>query len=307
MKQRFWQTPASGIILILLLATLWEASVRLGFVRADALPAPSEIGRVFFDPARSGELLRSYAKADARIRLISRPNKGLTKSLNEGLQLARGEFIARMDSDDVSLPERFERQVMYLRDHPDVAMVGSRVEFIDPDGFSINLKPGMTLTHEEIDSALMRKGWPVVHPAVMMRRDSVLDVGGYSEQFLTNQDHDLFLRLAEKYRLANLSDVLLQYRQHFESISLAKSKLQGDMVEAILREAYERRGLMMPPGLLNSRPRAMTPLDHHRRWCWAALSGGNLKTARRHAAATFKQKPLSPQTWRMVYCALRGR
>jgi glycosyltransferase involved in cell wall biosynthesis len=256
---------------------------------------------------RSPELLASYAKAEPRIRLITRPNKGLTKSLNEGLHLARGEFIARMDADDISLPERFERQVMYLRDHPEVALVGSRVEFIDPDGFPINLKPGMTLTHEEIDSALLRKGWPLVHPAVMMRRDAVLAVGGYGEQYLTNQDHDLFLRLAERYRLANLSDVLLQYRQHFESISLAKSKLQGDMVEAILREAYARRGLTMADGLLNSRPRAMTPLDHHRRWCWAALSAGNLETARRHAAATLKKKPLSPQTWRMVYCALRGR
>src|SRR4051812_26679567 len=82
---------------------------------------------------RSPELLASYARADSRVKLISRPNKGLTKSLNEGLHAARGEFVARMDGDDISLPERFERQVSYLREHPEVVLVGSRVEFIDPD------------------------------------------------------------------------------------------------------------------------------------------------------------------------------
>jgi glycosyltransferase involved in cell wall biosynthesis len=253
------------------------------------------------------KLLASYARADQRIRLITRPNKGLTKSLNEGLQLARGEFVARMDADDVCFPERLERQVMYLRDHPNVCMVGSRVEFIDPDGLAINVKPGMMMTHQDIDAALLTKGWPIVHPAVMMRTAAVRAIGGYSETYLTNQDHDLFLRLAEHGKLANQQDVLLKYRQHFESISLAKSKLQGDMVEAILREAYVRRRLPMPPGLLDSRPRPMTKLDHHRRWCWAALAAGNVETARRHAVATLKKKPLSPQSWRMVYCAVRGR
>jgi len=256
---------------------------------------------------RSPELLASYARADKRVKLISRPNKGLTKSLNEGLHVAQGEFVARMDGDDICLPERFERQVGYLREHPEVVLVVSRVEFIDPEGNPINLKPGLMMTHEEIDTALLRKGWPVVHPAVMMRRDAVLAIGGYSETYPTNQDHDLFLRLAEHGKLANLPDVLLQYRQHFQSITLAKSKQQGDMIEAILREAYPRRGLTMPTGLLNSRPRAMSHLDHHRNWCWAALSAGNIKTARRHAMETFRKKPLSPESWRMVYCAMRGR
>lgn len=256
---------------------------------------------------RSGELLASYTRADKRIILVSRPNKGLTKSLNEGLHLARGEFVARMDGDDVCILERFERQVAYLREHLDIVLVGSRVEFIDPEGFPINLKPGLMMNHEQIDTALLSKGWPLVHPAVMMRRDAVMAIGGYSETYPTNQDHDLFLRLAEHGKLANLPDVLLQYRQHFQSITLARSKQQGDMIEAILREAYTRRGMTMPTGLLNSRPRAMSHLDHHRNWFWAALSAGNIPTARKHAMQSFRKQPLSPQSWRMVYCALRGR
>src|SRR5438067_12011849 len=74
---------------------------------------------------RSNQILQDYARKDNRVRLISRPNKGLTASLNEGLKLARGEFIARMDADDVAAPDRFKIQVEYLRDHPEVSVRGS--------------------------------------------------------------------------------------------------------------------------------------------------------------------------------------
>src|SRR5512135_1833139 len=80
------------------------------------------------------EILRRYANHDPRIRLTSRPNKGLPPSLNELVDQARGEFIARMDADDVALPERFARQVEYLRAHPDCVLVGSRVQLVDPEG-----------------------------------------------------------------------------------------------------------------------------------------------------------------------------
>jgi glycosyltransferase involved in cell wall biosynthesis len=256
---------------------------------------------------RSLAILEGYAHADLRIRLLSRPNRGLTASLNEGLELARGDFVARMDCDDICLPDRFEKQVAFLKEHQEVCLVGSRVELMDPEGQPINLKPGMLLTHAEIDAALLRKGWPIVHPTIMVRYDTIMEAGRYSEEYQTNQDHDLFLRLAERDQLANLPDVLLKYRQHFESISLSKSKQQGDTVEAIVRKAYERRGIDSSNGILSSRPKPMSRLDHHRNWCWTALAAGNVQTARKHALATLTRMPLSPQSWRMVYCALRGR
>jgi len=256
---------------------------------------------------RSLEILEGLAHMDPRIRLISRPNKGLTVSLNEGLNAARGEFIARMDGDDLALPDRFEKQVAFLRQNPEVVLVGSRVEYIDPEGAPINLKPGMVLTHDEIDAALLRKGWPIVHPAILMRTATVRSIGGYAEKYQTNQDHDLFLRLAERGKLANLPEVLLKYRQHFDSISLAKSKQQGDTVELILREAYERRGLTLPAGLLQSRSKPMTRLEHHRFWFWQALAAGNVATARKHAIEAIKKQPFSTHSWRIAYCAIRGR
>ena len=254
----------------------------------------------------SPQILRDYAQADARIRLVSRPNKGLTKTLNEGLHLARAPYIARMDSDDICLPERFARQVEFLDAHPKVLLVGAQVELIDPDGDPISLKHGIENTAEEIDEALLNKGWPLVHPAVMMRRDAVLAIGGYCEKYITNQDHDLFLRLSETGPLANLPEPLLQYRQHFESISLARSKQQGDTVEEIVREAYLRRNLDIEAAMLRSRPKPLTATDYHRTWCWEALSAGNIATARKHATAIFKKRPFSFESWKLMYCSLRG-
>jgi len=255
----------------------------------------------------SPQILREFASVDPRIQLVTQPNAGLTRSLNHGLKLAQNEFVARMDGDDVCPPARLAVQVDFLLNHSDVSLVGSNVEFIDPQGCPIGLKPGLILEHERIDADLLRKGWPIVHPAVMMRRSAVMEIGGYNEAYATNQDHDLFLRLAERGRLANLPQTLLKYRQHFDSVSLVKFTQQGDTVEAIVRAAYQRRGLTPPDALLAERPRPMSRLDRHRAWCWAALAGGNVHTARKHALAALRISPISQESWRMVYCALRGR
>lgn len=252
------------------------------------------------------QLLRDYALSDHRIKLISGANKGLTKCLNEGLQLARAPYVARMDSDDICLPDRLQKQRDFLDARPDILLVGSQVELMDPQGAPIGPKTALVLDADAIDSALLVKGWPVVHPSVMMRRDAVLQIGGYCEKYVTNQDHDLFLRLAEIGPLANLPDVLLRYRQHFESISLARTKQQGDTVEGIVREAYARRHMDMKSAMLNSRPTPLTALDYHRTWCWDALSAGNVSTARKHATATLMRQPLRIESWKMMYCALRG-
>ena len=251
-------------------------------------------------------ILQDYCKRDRRIRLISRPNKGLTKSLNEGLQLARGKYIARMDCDDISLPTRFEKQVKFLDEHAEHVVVGCRCMLIDPEGHWICEKPDIVLEHEQIDEALLKMSWPIVHPAAMIRADALKRIGGYDERYRTNQDHDLFLRLAEVGKLANLPEVLLLYRQHFESVGFTKVESQTLTVVEIARAAHRRRGLKFPefePGV----PQLLRPLDHRRNWSWWALRAGNLGTARRHAFALLRQAPLDKESWRAMYCALRGR
>ena len=240
-----------------------------------------------------------------RVRLISRPNKGLTITLNEGLGLARGKYLARMDADDLCLPTRFEKQVAFLDAHPDCVLVGSRVLLVDPDGMPIR-EMAVETTHDQIDSAHLDRGWPVVHPAVMMRLDAVHKAGDYRDEFNTLEDLDLFLRLGEVGRLANLPEVLLYYRQHFASVTHSKEMKQVEIRQAIYDQTRGRRGLPpdVPPPVKRVEPRKR--FEQHRLWAWTALQNGYPKTARKHATITLRLDPFSKESWRVMFCAIRG-
>jgi glycosyltransferase involved in cell wall biosynthesis len=255
----------------------------------------------------STKICNQLAANDSRIKLISRPNKGLTKTLNEGLSLATAPLIARMDADDISLPTRFAKQVEYLTAHPDCVCLGTRVTLIDPYDSPINTTDHK-LTHAEIDADILKGiGWSIVHPAAMMRTDAVRRVGGYREQFKTSQDLDLWLRLAEIGQLANLPDPLVQYRQHFESVAFNKADEQWRVKTEIVSDAYTRRGLKPPTEWPFSRRVPLSLVDQLKRWSWAALKSGNPKVARKHAMQVMKKQPFSLDSWRVMYCALRGR
>ncbi|MGB7161396.1 MAG: glycosyltransferase [Tepidisphaeraceae bacterium] len=249
----------------------------------------------------SKALLQNYVDRDPRVRLISRPNKGLTKTLNEGLGLARGEFVARMDADDVSLPTRFEKQVAFLRANPDCVCVGARVLRVDPYGSPLS-ESDHKLTHEEIDRQLIEEGlgWAITHPVAMMRRDAVATVGGYREQFKTSQDLDLWLRLAEVGRLANLPEILLKYRYHSESVGFTKFEEQRRVKSIILQDAYTRRGRTPPAEW----PKAIfTPLpvaEQLRRWARTALKAKNRDVAKKHAIDALKREPFTLDSWRVM-------
>lgn len=252
-------------------------------------------------------IVADFARQDPRVIAISRPNKGLTRTLNEGIERATGEYLARMDADDLCLPERFEKQVAYLDSHPECVCLGTRVTLIDPYGSPIRVGDHK-LTHEQIEADLLNGiGWAIVHPAAMMRSQAVRQIGGYREQFKTSQDLDLFLRLGEVGRLANLAEPLVQYRQHFESVNNTKAEEQWRVKSIIVAEAYDRRGLPRPAEW-NFQRRVPKPVDAQiSDWFWAALKTGNRSVARRHAKDLLRLKPFSPGTWKIVCCALRGR
>jgi glycosyltransferase involved in cell wall biosynthesis len=260
------------------------------------------------------EILRRYADRDPRIRLTSRPNKGLAASLNELIDQSRGEFLARMDADDIALPERFARQVEYLRAHPEYVLIGCRVRVIDPEGDPM-CDWCTQQEHEAIDTCYLGGNviTAICHPAFMMRRDAVLAVGKY-RLFEVSEDIDLVLRLAEYGRIANVPDVLLQYRMHARNISKAASYLNTvDRVYGeIVRDARRRRDLpeagdprvgRAVPGRARVDP---TPTEDREMWAWWALSSGHLKTARKHARWVLTQAPLSLRTWKLMYCVIRG-
>lgn len=253
---------------------------------------------------RSLQILRKYERQDARIRLISRPNTGYVAALNEMLAMARGEFVARMDADDIAYPDRFGEQLKHLRTHPRCVLVGSRVLLIDPDGAPL-CHSCHQCRHEEIDEALVQRHWPLVHPAVMMKREAVAKVGGYRVQYTSIEDRDLFLRLAEIGELANLPQTLLQYRKHLDSVCHTRYNEQRSLQPLVDEDMRRRRGL--PPARTPSEPQTRTtPSETYATWAWCALIAGNVKTARKYAWKIFRSRPASLSSLKLVACALRG-
>lgn len=254
----------------------------------------------------SPQILRKFAHADQRVRLISRPNTGYVVALNEALALARGQLIARMDGDDVCAPHRFAVQIDYLRANPDCVLVGSQVITMDEDGDLIGPMPDIAFGHEQIDQALINRGWPIVHPSVMMRSDALRRVGGYHAEYCPNEDHDLFLKLAEIGRIENLPQPLFYYRRHPASVSAANPQRSVELLDRIIADACHRRGTQCTNKPNSLGVRAVNPSVEKRAWAWLALKSGNIGTARKYAWTSVRSRPFSSDSWRLLYCAARG-
>ena len=186
------------------------------------------------------EVLAAFASRDARVVVHRQSNRGRTASLNVGAGLARAPLIARLDADDVCLPERFARQLAFLEQHEAVALVGGAVRLIDAGGrpFEESRYP---LSDAEIRSAFAYTT-PFVHSAVMFRRRAFEQVGGYRAAFAETEDLDLWLRLAERHELANLPEPVVEYRLHPDQASVQKLELQALCVVAAHLSARARAG-----------------------------------------------------------------
>ena len=152
---------------------------------------------------------------DERIGIINNEkNIGLTKSLNKALKQAKGEYIARQDADDVSLPNRFEMQVKYLESHPEVVLLGTSFYLIDETG-EITEKY-VVLAKPTIKDLIKENQFS--HGSVVVKKEIVDKLGGYNELFRYSQDYELWLRIAECYEVRNLTQVLCKIRSHNENI-----------------------------------------------------------------------------------------
>jgi hypothetical protein len=221
------------------------------------------------------------------------------------IALARGVYAARMDADDVSLPERFARQTAFLDSHPQHVVVGCAVAHIDEDGDEYCIEP-LPLEHEEIEAGLLHGSCRLCHPATMIRRDELVAVGGYRESCYGVEDQDLWLRLAERGRLGNLPETLLRYRVHPQNFSFQHHERSLARLQGALADAYRRRGLAMPADILAGVPQPTSAWDRRRMWAWGAVHAGNYATARKHARRVLRQRWTARSAWVLLAYAYLG-
>jgi glycosyltransferase involved in cell wall biosynthesis len=180
----------------------------------------------------SKETLDRLSETDDRIRLVHQENRGLTPSLNRGLNLARGKYIARMDADDISHPERLKRQIDFLETNPEIGVVGTWIEWVTPEG-----EPKMVWrlpTDPDLIAWKLLFNTCLDHPSIVARNSLLEELGGYAEWAICAQDYELWTRAVRQSQLANMPQVLLKHRQHEEAITM---KERSGQIQVVCRAA----------------------------------------------------------------------
>lgn len=220
----------------------------------------------------SGQILQWFAEQDSRIRVIHQANMGIVAALNGGCAIARAPLICRMDADDIALPDRLERQSLFMRRNPTCTVVGGAIVQIDADGDPLTVTQ-LPSDHRAILGNLLNRRTGHFHPTVMVRAEALEAVGGYRRKYQWVEDHDLWLRLAQRGQLANLPEPVLCYRQHADSVCWQRSAQQRQLMNELLREAYAARGLATPAEVIfdTAAPRSSAGPG---KWARLAAKGG---------------------------------
>ncbi len=183
------------------------------------------------------DILEVYSKRDGRISIIeNHENIGLAESLNKGIRQAQGKYIARMDADDISLPERFELQHQFLERHKDVFLVGTSAQIMDRNGL-LREKTIVHSSHKQIVDILLAAKMAFYHSTIMLRNEGFL----YRDKLNTVEDYDFYLNLLLKgKRFSNIKKVCLNYRMSGQGISMTKKRRQVILGKLALKFYYEK-------------------------------------------------------------------
>ena len=251
---------------------------------------------------RSLAILREYEAKDSRVRIFSRENRGHVVTHNELIDLAQGRYLAHMDADDICLPERFERQAVFLDSFPDHLVVGGWIEQINAAGQPIGIIRS-PLTHQEIDLAHLKGHTSICHPAAMFRKTAVLTVGCYNDEFNPAEDLDLWLRLAEIGKVANLPEIVLRYRLHSDSLSEASGQKQHDAMKRACQSAWHRRGIEGRFEVTEHWRPGTDKTSRHKfalQYGWVAWNHGHRGTWWTYAWQALRLRPLALSSWRLL-------
>ena len=263
------------------------------------------------DGSTDGSLARARAfeEKDGRVRVVRQENAGTGAARNCCLAESRGELLANLDADDVAEPMRIEKQVAFMKEHPDCVAVGTQSLFVDSDGDPLGTS-SQPLTHDEIEAQLWHGlGTAMTQSTVMMRRETVTVAGGYDEALRVSEDLDLYLRLLDHGRFANLPDRLNMVRRHCGSVSAVGNRIEEQNPrEEIVRCALQRRGLSDRDLNIEFPPHPTTRAEWHAKWAFRAQRNGYPGTARKHARRAMMYGPLNPWALRaLVHMLLLGR
>ena len=184
-------------------------------------------------------ILEECARQDPRIRILSQENRGMAESLNRALMETQAEWVFRMDADDIMLPERLQRQIAFIQANPEVKVASCLAQYISETGKKLGKSTSELMTVEKFHWYVQHhEAIGLLHPGVVMHRETVLSVGGYRGQFWPADDIDLWNRLAEKGHVILVqNEVLMLYRVHTGSVSTAKyanARLKYEWVRACM-------------------------------------------------------------------------
>lgn len=202
-------------------------------------------------------ILEEYAAKDARLRVVRGGRRGLVATLNDGVERARSDIVARMDADDVSHPERLERQYRHMAGDPDMWVLGTQWDIIDASGKRSPMSKPMPTTAQDV-ARMMPRHCVVHHPTIVMRRDRILELGGYRAAYQHAEDYDLWLRVIERSgNIENLDWIGLSYRTDGirKNWQGAVGRISADLARAThaLRRAGRddpTQGLPQPPPIM---------------------------------------------------------
>ncbi len=174
---------------------------------------------------KTPKILLEYSQNDDRIRVIhNRENIGLTRSLIKAADISKGEYLARQDADDISLPQRLKKQINFLEHNPSFGAVGTCAKVVDSEGEFI--KNANVPTSWFMTKQILKFGNCFLHGSMMFKKEDYMKAGGYRSAFKVGQDFDLWLRISARKKIINLDERLYHWRDTGNNISIMKTEPQ---------------------------------------------------------------------------------
>lgn len=250
------------------------------------------------------KILNEYASKDSRIKVLNQENRGLVSALNWGIKESLAPYIARMDADDISHPERIEKQLNYLESHPECVALGSWVIFIDNAGLPFFRYQTHTEHKVILEDILDGNGGALIHPSLMVRKQALMDLGGYDANCRHFEDFDLYLKLINHGMFHNIPEYLLQYRRHFKSINFTKNAQETYSKKTQLLNTF-RVSLDLPPVSLEHSEFSKDKSELYKKWAQWALNDDFRKSAIKYTLLALLHAPLRKHSWSFLSYSLK--